>query len=665
MKYRQDIDGLRSVAILPVILYHAGIGAFSGGFTGVDVFFVISGYLITTIIFREIESGTFTLSNFYIRRIKRIFPALFAMIAVTGLISYFVLMPNHFAKFGKSVAAAVFFCANIIFWGDSGYFDAEAESKPLLHTWSLGVEEQFYIFFPLILMFLARTGFRRLKTIIVSIFVVSFLLNIAFVGRFPEAVFFNLPFRAWELMLGSMLSLGFFPQADGAKKEFLSVLGLMLIASGMLFIDESTRFPGYAALLPCVGTALIIHAEGSAVNRFLSYRPFVWVGLLSYSLYIWHWPVFAFRNYVSAVQIDSFFLSNTFLIPFVFLLAVVSYYIIEKPLRVMKVQNRKQFFAYAAASMLVITSAGLYVKFEKGIKSRFSPDVIRSITAKMGGLDPKKCFDLKYADIRKERLCRIGDKNAEPSFAMMGDSHALAMSGGMNEQMKLYGMSGLFFARPTCLPTEESDVLNGTKIQECSDHFKKAIDILESSPEIKTVFITARWGMYANNVRYLDDSKLYIVKKAEAKVDSVRSDELLYNGLKDTITELTQSGKRVVLIMDVPDIGFDVPAEAGKYAVMKKIFGEKVGSLDYDFNSAEHIKWSEDFKKMVAKLSEEAEFTVLDPSDYLCKEGECDIYNGLDPLYFDSNHLSIQGSAYLAEKMSPAVISLIKNPAGF
>lgn len=664
VKYRQDIDGLRSIAILPVILYHAGISVFSGGFTGVDVFFVISGYLITSIIFKELNSGTFTISNFYVRRIKRIFPALFAMIIVTGAVSYFFLLPSHFERFGSSAIAAVFFCANIVFWGDSGYFETAAESKPLLHTWSLGVEEQFYIFFPLILMFLARRGFRHLKAVIIGVFAVSFLLNVALVAKFPEAVFFNLPFRAWELMLGAMLALNFFPSVGGVKREVSGVLGLLLIAAGMFFIDETTRFPGYAALLPCLGTALIIYSEGSAVNRFLSFRFFVWIGLLSYSLYIWHWPVFAFRNYISAVEFQSVFLTNTFLIPAVFAMAVFSYYVIEKPLRTMRVQNKRQFFAYAAACMLVLTLPALYVERTRGMSGRFTKDVIDSLTARMGGLDPKKCFDLKYEDIRKERLCRIGGKK-EPEFALIGDSHALAMSGGMDALFRENDTAGLLFAQSTCAPADGMDIVNGAKYQDCSKYFDRALDVIIASPEIKTVFMTARWGMYANNRRYLGTTKLYVVKDEQTQKDPYASDGFLYQGLKSTIARLNAAGINAVIIKDVPDIGFDVPVEAGKYTVMKKMFGDRVGSLDYDFNSAEHYGWVKDFDNMITSLSKEVTFSVIDPSDFLCNNGECEIYDGMTPLYFDSNHLSKQGSLYLAKIMAPKIEAAINKSDRF
>ncbi|MCD8553363.1 acyltransferase family protein [Seleniivibrio sp.] len=664
MKYRKDIDGLRSIAILPVILYHAGISVFSGGFIGVDVFFVISGYLITSIIYKELVSGTFTIANFYVRRVKRIFPALFAMIAVTGLLSYFFLLPSHFEKFGKSAAAAVFFCANIVFWGDSGYFETAAESKPLLHTWSLGVEEQFYIFFPLMLMFLAKRGFRHLKTIIISIFIISFLLNVLCIKMFPSAVFFNLPFRAWEMMLGAMLALGFFPSAEGLKREISGVSGLLLIAAGIFLIDENTRFPGYAALLPCVGTALIIHAEGSAVNRVLSLKPLVWIGLLSYSLYIWHWPLFAFRNYISAVEFRSFFLTNTFLIPAVFALAIFSYYVIEKPLRTMRVRNKKQLFAYAAACMGILCLPAIYVEHTNGMSARFPKNVIEASTAKMGGLDPKKCFDMEYEDITKDKLCRIGGKN-EPTFALIGDSHALAMSSGMDALLKKTDTTGLLFARSTCAPTNGADVLNGARYLDCSKYIDKALEVIISEPSVKTVFLTARWGMYANNKRYLGTTKLYVVKDDKDKGNPYASDGLLYQGLKGTIARLNTAGINAVVILDVPDIGFDVPVEAGKYAMMKQMFGERVGKLDYDFSSSTHYAWAKDFNDMIASLSKEVRFSVIDPSEFLCRNGECELFDGMSPLYFDSNHLSTHGSLFVANMMAPKIQSAIKNSDKF
>jgi peptidoglycan/LPS O-acetylase OafA/YrhL len=274
MKYRADIDGLRAFAIIPVVLYHAGITMFSGGFVGVDVFFVISGYLITTIILNDIEKGKFSIASFYFRRIKRIFPALYFFFIVTSIACWFLYMPADLKAYGKSLFGSVFFISNIVFWRESGYFDTASELKPLLHTWSLSVEEQFYIFFPVLMIILAKYFRKKYVPAVLTIFILSFLISIYATPRMPSASFFLLPTRAWELMIGCLLALGVFPKTNNIRLlNLASFIGLFMLLLSIFVYEHGTPFPGYQALLPCVGTALIIYTGGFSNN--LSEKPLI------------------------------------------------------------------------------------------------------------------------------------------------------------------------------------------------------------------------------------------------------------------------------------------------------------------------------------------------------------------------------------------------------
>ncbi|MEO0761148.1 MAG: acyltransferase, partial [Pseudomonadota bacterium] len=300
LRYRADIDGLRSIAVLPVVAFHFGIAAAPGGFVGVDVFFVISGYLITSIIARECAEGRFSLLDFYERRARRILPALFAMIAAVVVIGWFLFLPREFFDLAKSVGAATVFLANVLFYLSAGYFDAASYTKPLLHTWSLGIEEQFYIVIPLLFMALAWMGWKATAWI-AAITVASLALSVATTEAMPQAAYYLLPWRAWELGLGALLALGVAPPLrTAAAREAAAAIGVVLILGAVVLLDKSVPFPGWAALAPCLGAALLIHAGAGGTTRVgavLASAVPVWIGKLSYSLYLWHWPVVVFFVY--------------------------------------------------------------------------------------------------------------------------------------------------------------------------------------------------------------------------------------------------------------------------------------------------------------------------------------------------------------------------------
>jgi len=303
LDYRPDIDGLRAVAVLPVVLFHLHISLVSGGFVGVDVFFVISGYLITSLISAEMSDGTYSIMNFYVRRARRIFPALFVMCAATALFVFLFCLPSDLRRFGGSLAAATLFSSNFYFNVSADYFAADADTQPLLHTWSLAVEEQFYILFPLLLLLLRRRFARWEKQIVIVLLLLSLVFS-AWLVQIDRTGAFYLPHaRAWELLMGALLALGAVPAIRSRTlAAVLGILGLALIAGSVLFYKESMLFPGLAALAPCVGAALIIHAGSDPslpVSRLLSMAPVRFIGLISYSLYLWHWPIDVISRYVA------------------------------------------------------------------------------------------------------------------------------------------------------------------------------------------------------------------------------------------------------------------------------------------------------------------------------------------------------------------------------
>ena len=333
--YRADIDGLRAVAIVPVVLFHAGVTAFAGGFVGVDVFFVISGFLITGLIRHEIDKGTFSLAGFYERRVRRLFPALFAMLLAVTLCAAWLLLPADLVDYAKSVLATSLFASNFLFWQEAGYFGRAAEDIPLLHTWSLAVEEQFYILFPLFLAYIAARARKRYVAATALVTAVSFIASVAAVKLAPDAAFYLAPFRAWELGVGALLALGALPTLHRHQvRSIVAVLGLTALLCSMTLFSKATPFPGAAALLPCLGTAAIIWAGTgghNVVGDALSARPFVLIGLISYSLYLWHWPLLSLGRYYAVRDLNA--LETGALLTLATLASIASWRYVERPFR--------------------------------------------------------------------------------------------------------------------------------------------------------------------------------------------------------------------------------------------------------------------------------------------------------------------------------------------
>lgn len=370
MEYRKEIDGLRAVAVVPVVLFHGGFGIFPGGFVGVDVFFVISGYLITSIILGDLQKGRFSIAQFYERRVRRIFPALFAVIAACIPMAWRALSPNDLEDFCKSVIAVTLFCSNVLFWKESGYFDTAAELKPLLHTWSLAVEEQYYLLFPLLLAFLRPFGQRANVAVLAMLAFVSFGLAAWLSPSHPDTTFYLLPTRAWELLLGAIAAMhvhhaGRLPEGHAVRSQIASLAGLAMIVTSMIWFDAHTPTPGFATLAPTVGTALVLlyASSGNLAARLLSFPVAVGIGLISYSVYLWHQPLFVFARHMSLEKPSALVYAT--LTAATFGLGYLSWAYIERPFRERKSLGRTKLFIMAIVGSVAFAAFGVV-----GVKAR-------------------------------------------------------------------------------------------------------------------------------------------------------------------------------------------------------------------------------------------------------------------------------------------------------
>ena len=648
MKYRKDIDGLRSIAVLPVILYHAGMSVFSGGYVGVDIFFVISGFLITGIIYNDMNNGVFSVAAFYVRRIKRIFPALFFMLTASAVLSAAFLLPEHLRNFGKSLIAAVFFSSNFFFWKQSGYFDTTVEEKPLLHTWSLGVEEQFYIFFPLFLYFLYKNR-KNTRMNILAVFAVSFFISVFCTAKYPEASFYLLPARAWELMLGSMAALGMYPKTDNKLYlNSMSLSGLAMIAFSVFFYTDTTLFPGYAAFLPCFGALLIIIAgcQGeTVVGRLLGLKPFVFVGLLSYSLYLWHWPFFAMRNYYGHLISGWFVLSDWFIIGLTFLFAAFSYYTVEHPFRVMKVKNRPRLFRNSAYVMSVFTAIGCYMYFSDGMPYRVPDSVNRMTYVEKSDYRNLTCFKGDPETAKFDKLCKIGDGKVRPSFLLWGDSHALSLTDGLNDIAKTAGYAGVFAGKSTCPPFRLVQITNMGVPSNCRQFNDNVFNGIINNKDIKNVILAGRWGSYTDD----SDEPAVLLVDVSKKGLRYKSTKVFEDGLTRTVRSLEKAGKKVYIAADIPDTPFDSSSELGKQEYLKSLFPSKAeqaqASISYDYYMKRNAKAFE----VIRSVMDKTELKLINVQDALCRGGKCVLSDGERALYSDDNHLSKYGSEFLVK----------------
>jgi peptidoglycan/LPS O-acetylase OafA/YrhL len=436
MKYRAEIDGLRALAIVPVVLYHAGFPAFGGGYVGVDVFFVISGYLITTIIADELAQGRFSLWHFYERRARRILPALFLVILTSLPFCWLWLMPRDLETFTKSVLAVVTFTSNFYFRTNTGYFETTAEFQPLLHTWSLAVEEQYYIFFPLFMMLIWR---RSVVPILAVLLIASLILAEWMLAIDPTGAFFLLPSRVWELLIGALAALYLRktgqPPVGRAVGETLAAVGIALIAIAILACDDSTRFPGISALPPTLGTVMVIlfARDGGLVYRVLSQKPLVWIGLISYGTYLWHQPVFVlFQHRFGNVAFTDYVWP---LVALSFALAYLGYRVVEQPFRRRLSVKALSWSMGSAATVAISVAVLIYMQVNE------RPQSIPSYRWALENADKELLRYVERQNVRMEcgehdRLgvqeCEFGDPATGPTLVLWGDSLAGALLSGMD-----------------------------------------------------------------------------------------------------------------------------------------------------------------------------------------------------------------------------------------
>ncbi|MCA0045999.1 acyltransferase [Mesorhizobium sp. B283B1A] len=619
MNYRRDIDGLRAIAVLPVVLFHFGVSAIPGGFTGVDIFFVISGYLISGSLLDDLERGQFSIGRFYWRRARRILPALTFVIVLASIAAWFILLPTDLHEFSLSVIAASTFWSNIYFWKTTNYFSIDAALRPLLHTWSLSVEEQYYIFAPILVYLIYRYASKRWLTILLPIAIGSFAVAVMATTLAPTAGFYLLPTRIWELALGAMLMLKRPPAlASRLAMELIGLAGFVLVAAGFLTISESDPFPGYNALLPCVGTALLIYAgtdragaEGPApiATRVLRFAPLVWVGLISYSLYLVHWPINSFVHYLSlkAIGVPTIVAMTVAS----FALATFSWKYVEQPFRQKRAFTAPlPIFAFSATAIALLCAVGLTGALGNGFPQRF-PD-FSTERIRVGDWRNGVCFNEGETRIETWNLA---DCTRTQGFAtnvlLWGDSFAAHYVPGLDANAQKVQANVIQYTYAGCPP--DLSYFSYAR-PACTRFNERALSIIRDA-NVHAVILSGRWSDY-----------------------QIRG----FDGLQKTVDRLREMGVKVYVIGQSPEFVADVQKIA--------FFATR----EHAANTSWPMAMDPDINKRVLPFVKGADF--IDPLAYLCDAAGCSYADAgtRQFLYFDYGHFSTAGAALAISKYWPS-----------
>jgi peptidoglycan/LPS O-acetylase OafA/YrhL len=620
--YRPEIDGLRAVAVLSVILYHAEFEVFGGGFVGVDVFFVISGYLITSIIVNELQEDKFSLVNFYERRIRRIFPALFVVMLSCLVCAWLWFLPNDFKDYAQSQVAVSMFVSNLLFWRQSGYFDSANELKPLLHTWSLAVEEQFYLFYPVGVLLVFRCFKRWVTPIIVFVAFLSFGFAQWASYRRPALAFYFLPARIWELLVGALVAIVLIDRQEKRMhlvlREIYAGFGLFLIAYSVFVFKSSTPFPGMFALVPTVGAALIIvfGERDTFIGRLLSFKILVGIGLVSYSAYLLHQPVFVFARY-QGFQTQARYMP-ILLLAITFGLAYISWKFIETPFRIHRPLARRKVFILGATFSMLFIATGLQINASNGIESRFKTRLIGDV----GQLDFHKYIDDKFFDcepksVAAEALSWEGflrckqSKAGVPEVVLLGDSHAEHLFIGLAEAKP--DLNVAFY------------ISFGAPLTE-NDNFEAVFEELLSNEKSQHVIMALAYRLQITSDNQND----------------------VFEALELTIERLQKAKKTVSLLGDVP--AFPLSAELCKFG------HQEAKNFDLCKVSVDQVTDQRSgFLSEIKDLTKRQNIKYFEIDQPLCNGEKCEMIKDGQVLYRDDNHLNILGSklvgSYVASLM--------------
>ena len=637
--YRPEIDGLRTVSVMLVILHHFGWSWIPGGYIGVDVFFVISGFLITSIIVQEARAGKFSIAGFYKRRIIRLAPAYFLVLAATSVAGLVILLPAELTNYFTSVIYSTFFVANIYMWGEvGGYFGAQADVVPLLHLWSLAVEEQFYIFWPFTLLLGLRFIPRRwLWPTLLAVVLASLFVSEWFVQNYRAAAYYLMPTRAFELLLGALLV--FLPRVNISKavSRIMGLAGLTLIMYSALTFSTERLFPGLGAVAPCLGAALILFFSGRApdiATTFLSSRPMVSIGRVSYPAYLWHWPIIAFLN-IHLIDID--WKVGLVTLAATLALSYATYAYVEKPAKSLARRPMRQILSYgfAAPALALVMATGL-VTASDGWPGRFPEDLTAKSAAVLSSA-PKargRCNEGNVQNPLSPDDCILGVPDKPVDFLLVGDSHANHFTGMIDVMARDAGLRGYDITQSNTifLPgTKRFKLVDGARIEYTNFELRNQVlvDVIRKN-KYKAVVLAGSFASHYNTGEF-------------TSAESRSSRESFERGMEAAIDLITGTGAKVFIIEGTPvldGVAYDCP-------VINKRFNMH---QDCRMDIRSHLRHFSAWQGFLGKLkSGHPEIKVIEPGQIMCQDNFCFSEINDTPLYHDENHLNHTGSELLGK----------------
>ncbi|MBV1862917.1 MAG: acyltransferase [Rhodobacteraceae bacterium] len=631
--YRREIDGLRAIAVLAVVFYHFSVPGFGGGFVGVDVFFVISGFLIGGILWRElVATGRLSLARFYTHRLRRLAPAFVAMALVSGLAAYFILLPYEFREFGKALIASTVYLSNVLFFRQSGYFDSAADEKLLLHTWSLSVEEQFYIFLPLTILIFARST-RILYWVLMLVFALSLLACILFTRSSPTAAFYLFPFRAWEMLAGVLLAIyGAKTQEDWRHGPLPSFVGILLVLGGIGLVQAGEGFPGWQVMAPVFGAVLLIWngRDYNLVNRMLASPVPVFIGLVSYSLYLWHWPILTLTQY----YFDGYSGGQSVVWMVIALgIAVVSWRFVELPLRRSHLKGPLLLAGVGLASFTLL-GLGALIYLQNGMPDRFGPKARMHIDASADFLqDWSRCYWPEDGPLQGVEVCPIGP-DGPPEVLVWGDSHVRAFQAGIALAAQEHKRSGLLIWHAGCPPlfgiTKQESAATPLENADCTTTLQRMQGAVGQLPGIRKLLVIGRWAYYAKGAGVGNDAHNTIALRGGALPD------VYGQAVNRTFGQLAENFDQVFVLQQVPEIPqYDSREFARKLAH---------GRLETDAAltvPVEKVKTrTGESEAPFRALDATGKLTFLESWGMMCTGQTCSAVADGRALYFDNNHIT-------------------------
>jgi peptidoglycan/LPS O-acetylase OafA/YrhL len=656
LPYRPELDGLRAAAILPVVAYHAG-APLPGGFTGVDVFFVLSGWLIGGLLWAELRAtGRLRLGAFWLRRLRRLAPAYLLMAGATAAAAWWLLLPWELREMGKQLVAATAWLSNVLFWRQAGYFDTAAQEKPFLHTWSLAVEEQFYLVLPVALLALALLRARAggVVAALVLAWGASLLATLWLTASRPEAAFFLFPFRAWELLTGVLLAV-LAPALPRRARLAAGWAGLGLILGAALFV-RAEGFPGWQALVPVGGTALCLMALGppgapEGVGRWLATPAPVLVGRLSYALYLWHWPILVLAAYRAGGALAPGEAAGW--VALAFALALLSWRLVETPLRRPGgVMGDRAFLGLTALGMAAVMGAGAWFYRADGLPARWGAEVAAHAAASQDFLqDWSRCATPAAGAFAGLEVCAVGPRGEAPRVLIWGDSHLRALMDGIARAADEAGVPGLILWRAGCPPAfglqKRESAATPAEDAACPATVEAVARALEAAPEIGLVVLVGRWAYYATAEGAGRDAgnRIALAPLAGSGLpEGAGQAELFAEALGRTVAALRASGREVAVLRQVPELPlYDSRAVARGLAHGRIAPGEVAGLMVPDLGRAAAAD---------AALARTAGARRLDPWPWLCDPG-CGTGPEGAVTWFDTNHLTNAGARRLVPLFAP------------